>query len=914
MAAIIGLRGMQRGDNFELATNVTNAGNFDDLVYTAGGRRYYLQLKHTDNPDTTKLVPSFLEPLLHKCFESYYKIEDKNNSKFIIYTDKQLGPKLSPHKRKRIADNLVQSFFQTSTGGEIFNFTRHDDDKIDVYLGVEKRVRGSKEFDELSVPEQNNKISMISDFLRKLIMVIGQKGQSELDDVIKEEMRKKNSETFATEVNETELLHFKKEIENWWRNKNKKSMTPETLRNWLQEATTKAWAPVVRSIFKSCPKTLVGTEMKFSESEISLLRAELSNNRAVHLRSDALTLCSILLLDCLDTSKFIFVTFESLQSNKNMLLHAWLGGHWEWLTVFCDSTVRQSDISDTCLEISEIIKSNHSNKRVIILTSNSVQQITDFFVTIEQEFNFDQLSDVSKKIVLDKKIGFQGCELRLRSVLLRHGNVQNVLGPELVIDLITEETVVNIGGSLQVSEGYYAPRELERYIWLHSDVLQNSNDVFAVSGTTREDLLKIVPSDKTVECVRAERIDLIDLTEDMSSRIFLLLDEDAKNSFLAIGEKLQGKTLHWVECKNGEIMWKISQGVTDSLLGYIDADKTGAEKRILAEFMKRGNCEVNENSIWELGERIVLVVDEPGMGKSSTTTQVAWNRKERDPTSWVVRINWNDHTRELQDIDAATFNLDSLVEFLCSTAFTESKYTDFEKILLTHALQDSGNVTVLMDGFDEISPTHADKAAAILSELKKTKVRRVWITSRPVQKEKLERKLSVFSFGMKRLPQGSQIEMLRKLWKYKEGEKEEELNDFLQIVNKSVQAENFTGCPLYVTMIATVYDRDIITYLNADDWLWPEIDGVHLYEVFVEKKLHIYLTEKQKANITIPSVLDEHEYSTQKYLEDFEKCALVGILSPCMLESLHIKKIEEQIQPFAGWKAQNRYSNERGGR
>jgi len=169
-----------------------------------------------------------------------------------------------------------------------------------------------------------------------------------------------------------------------------------------------------------------------------------------------------------------------------------------------------------------------------------------------------------------------------------------------------------------------------------------------------------------------------------------------------------------------------------------------------------------------------------------------------------------------------------------------------------------------------------------------------------VQKEKLERKLSVFSFGMKRLPQGSEIEMLRKLWKYKEGEKEEELNDFLQIVNKSVQAENFTGCPLYVTMIATVYDRDIITYLNADDWLWPEIDGVHLYEVFVEKKLHIYLTEKQKANITIPSVLDEHEYSTQKYLEDFEKCALVAILSTCMLESLHIKKIEEQIQPFLG--------------
>jgi len=582
-----------------------------------------------------------------------------------------------------------------------------------------------------------------------------------------------------------------------------------------------------------------------------------------------------------------------------MLLHAWLGGHWQWLTVFCDSTVRQSNISDTCHKISGIIKSNNSNKRAIILTSNSVQQITDF-ITTEQEFNFQQLSDASKKIVRDKKIDFQGCILKMGSVLKRHGNVEHFLGPELVTDLITEGTAVTIAGSLQISKGYYAPRELERYIWLHSNVLQNSNDIFVVSETTREDLLEIVPSCKTVECVHAEGIDLRNLTEDMSSRIFLLLDEDAKNSFLAIGEKLQGKTLHWVEFKNGELLWKMSEGGTDSLLDYIDADKTGADKRILEEFMKRGNREVNENSIWGLDERTVLVVDEPGMGKSSTTTQVAWNTKLLDPTSWIVRINWNDHTRKLQDIDAATFNLDSLVEFLCSAAFPDPKYSDIERSLLKQALQNSGNVTVLMDGFDEISPTHEDKAAAILSELKETKVRRVWITSRPVQKEKLERELSVFSFSMKRLSQRFQVEMLRKLWKYKAGEKEEELNDFLQIVNKSVQAENFTGCPLYITMIATVYDRDIVTYLNADDWLWPEIDGVHLYEVFVEKKLHIYLTEKQKADETNPSVLDEHEYSTQKYLEDFEKCALVGILSSCMLESLHNKKIEEEIQLFLG--------------
>jgi len=38
--------------------------------------------------------------------------------------------------------------------------------------------------------------------------------------------------------------------------------------------------------------------------------------------------------------------------------------------------------------------------------------------------------------------------------------VEDVLGPEMVTDMITEGTAVNIGDKLQVNEGYYAPRGL----------------------------------------------------------------------------------------------------------------------------------------------------------------------------------------------------------------------------------------------------------------------------------------------------------------------------------------------------------------------------------------------------------------------------------------------------------------------
>jgi ankyrin repeat protein len=395
---------------------------------------------------------------------------------------------------------------------------------------------------------------------------------------------------------------------------------------------------------------------------------------------------------------------------------------------------------------------------------------------------------------------------------------------------------------------------------------------------------------------------MTDYTLDMSSRIFLLSYQDAETTFMEICKIFEGKSLHWVEFNNGNLLWKMSRGGTDNLLNYVNAEKTPADKRIIRECIKIGRREVNEESIWGLGERTVLVVAEPGMGKSSTTTHVARRTKERDPTSWVVRINWNDHTRKLQAITAATFNFESLVEFLCNTAFSDSKYTDINRILLKRALLSSGNVTVLMDGFDEISPDHADKAAVILSELMETKVGRVWVTSRPVMKERLENKLSVIAFSMKRLSHESQHRMLCKLLRNKAGGKEFDLekltHKLLRHLNRSVYDRHFTGCPLYVMMIAAVCEADMETFFNWGDWFWPKTGLVNLYEKFVEIKLDIYLEEKQKADKTNCSVLNDHEYLKEIYLENFEKCALGAILPPPMLENLHNNKIEEEIQPF----------------
>lgn len=111
----------------------------------------------------------------------------------------------------------------------------------------------------------------------------------------------------------------------------------------------------------SCKKELVTTGIDLTDSEVSRLQAELSNKRSVHVRSDAVALCSILLLKCLPESKCNFVTLKSLQSFRSSLLYAWLGGDWQWCVVFCDSEILGIRITDICPNIFSILKFVASN-------------------------------------------------------------------------------------------------------------------------------------------------------------------------------------------------------------------------------------------------------------------------------------------------------------------------------------------------------------------------------------------------------------------------------------------------------------------------------------------------------------------------------------------------------------------------
>jgi hypothetical protein len=202
-----------------------------------------------------------------------------------------------------------------------------------------------------------------------------------------------------------------------------------------------------------------------------------------------------------------------------------------------------------------------------------------------------------------------------------------------------------------------------------------------------------------------------------------------------------------------------------------------------------------------------------------------------------------------------------------------------------------------MDGFDEICPLHVDKAAVILSELMQTKVKRMWVTSRPLERERLEKKMSVMALSMKKLSYESQKSIFLKLSLDKVNTYKDREN-LVRSTDKSLfygvyQDRNFTGTPLYAKIIATTLEMVEDTQLKSGDFNVPKkIDLSYLYDRLVERIMHIQERHKRDAG-----VYDDHDSSVEISLENFYKCSVLVTL-PSELNPFSKEEIESKIQPF----------------
>jgi hypothetical protein len=170
----------------------------------------------------------------------------------------------------------------------------------------------------------------------------------------------------------------------------------------------------------------------------------------------------------------------------------------------------------------------------------------------------------------------------------------------------------------------------------------------------------------------------------------------------------------------------------------------------------------------EIEGRVILVTDEPGMGKSTLLTHLARKTGENHPDMWIVRVNINNYTRILNELKTNGCDENGVIKLLTEAAqIKETDSLHLERRLFDITCSSTGNMVVLIDGVDEVSPLYTEQVVQTLGILINTKIRKIWVTSRNSIKGFPEQEFQCHSYSLMPFTETDQKCFLVKFWKEK---------------------------------------------------------------------------------------------------------------------------------------------------
>ena len=110
--------------------------------------------------------------------------------------------------------------------------------------------------------------------------------------------------------------------------------------------------------------------------------------------------------------------------------------------------------------------------------------------------------------------------------------------------------------------------------------------------------------------------------------------------------------------KSGKLLWQKSQGSLETLRKYIDTESSQTyTPDDVDNFLEQA-----------LQQRVVLISDTAGMGKSTVLTHLSKQFKQKFPAKWVVRIDLSDHTDALGALKKEQIDKEKATEFVSESA------------------------------------------------------------------------------------------------------------------------------------------------------------------------------------------------------------------------------------------------------
>ncbi|PSN32604.1 hypothetical protein C0J52_26221 [Blattella germanica] len=580
------------------------------------------------------------------------------------------------------------------------------------------------------------------------------------------------------------------------------------------------------NLIKETLKNYLGTDKLFFSSNIVFIQKVELSAKAVQIVTDGCTELSCLQVQqsLKDIGHFI-VDFNTLVSRTDEVLLKWRFLNWCKVLVLegsLDHSVMSIEkINNIMSKVCDLLQS--TEKRIISISNKGENSfIANFRKHFNVEvhhgnFNLSILDEKSIVRILDCEVEFQGIIVKL-GTLADNPSTREAVKANLLLALLSKEGPIKIGECLPKPGPHYVARTLYRKECVRNNIFQdNVFPKLAVSGLSKEQLRLIGVGDKI------EQFNENTKSVEHSPRYFIIKCAEDFNSLC----KKYNEDIHWIHWSEGRFVWWLSNGSLKPIAEHFEDIEAKYDKI---------------ESFVNLPHKVVLILGEPGMGKSEEIKSLASQLKCLDKSTWVVTVVLNDCTEYLSkdQIDVR--------ELLLKAA----NISKFGTELFDYQLETGGNIIVLFDGLDEINPKYTEKVNSMIEQLMTTKVRKIWLTSRPVMWGVLEKQFRVLPFRLLPLTKNEQMNLLPKLWTYTEScgkdriEFEKNAKIFAEKLIKMTDttlkdSSNLLGIPLHLMLLAEVLKNEVAECsINSERDLPRNLDLLNLYSKFVDSKRNLY--------------------------------------------------------------------------
>lgn len=453
--------------------------------------------------------------------------------------------------------------------------------------------------------------------------------------------------------------------------------------------------------------------------------------------------------------------------------------------------------------------------------------ILAYFMLYKPNYKFESLSDKLKDNVRNGIVSFKNVDVKLLDLFPKNSSAYNSLTSDQISQILNNDQP-----SFSDPSFLYL-NTLVFLTWSNltqklQDKLLSSNFSFQNESLSFEKVKQIAPD--SLNFLNSEQI----ITTLDCKRIYIgsIIQNDTafyvERKFTLKFDVLDLRTLYEKHKHNYQFYLKQEESVKSYYLDNLTTNKSldGSKLHVKQEYPH-----IIISSIENMSDvlkkifvtRFLILSDEAGTGKTFTFEQIAIRLKREHPTKWVSYIDLKDFTR-FYNASGFVGNVDQLLENILNLG-TENEF----EMEIFKAQFRSGQVILLWNGFDEISPIFSEFIENVMLNIYNNSTNIQFVCTRPLYADQLEDLFNVSSHGLLPFTVREQKEFIEKYF-HSENVSLSEIDKYVDKVYQIAAKQQFTT-PLMLKMMVEVHeDIELFSLQNIYE----------IYESFIGKKVDIW--------------------------------------------------------------------------